>query len=427
MANNLLAKNGRSDWHIIMAHPVHETIKLAAHELQKFLMQMSGASLPTQTELQPKAAKEILVGRSSRLAEYGIEMDWDSLGEEGFVMKTGENWLLLAGATPRGTLYAVYAFLEEIMGIRWLASDCTVIPTPAELVFPELDRVEKPAFESREAYWSDAFDGDYAVRNRMNSNKADISIRQGGRMKFYNFHHSFDELINYRDYFDTHPEYFSEVEGKRLNGPRTQLCLTNPDVLKLAIAKVRQWIQENPLISQQELAERAGITRSSVGVHIVNTEDELDAALADAAKYGKEILVEEYIKGKELTVAIFNGEALPVVHICPRSGFYDMNNKYPSLYGGVGSDYICPADISEEETKAVQAAAVAAYKALNVEVYGRVDVLLTDDGKPYVLEINTLPGLTGASLFPKAALAAGISYGELCTRIAEVSLNQPRG
>ena len=149
--------------------------------------------------------------------------------------------------------------------------------------------------------------------------------------------------------------------------------------------------------------------------------------LADAAKYGKDILVEEYIKGKELTVAIFNGEALPVVHICPRSGFYDMNNKYPSLYGGVGSDYICPADISPEETAAVQAAAVAAYKALNVEVYGRVDVLLTDDGKPYVLEINTIPGMTSASLFPKAAAAAGISYGQLCTRIAEVSLNQPRG
>lgn len=166
---------------------------------------------------------------------------------------------------------------------------------------------------------------------------------------------------------------------------------------------------------------------SSVGVHIVYNAAELPAAVADVAKYGKDILVEEYIKGKELTVAIFNGEALPVVHICPRSGFYDMNNKYPSLYGGVGSDYICPADISEEDTKAVQAAAVAAYKALNVEVYGRVDVLLTDDGKPYVLEINTIPGMTGASLFPKAAAAAGISYGELCTRIAEVSLNQPRG
>lgn len=166
---------------------------------------------------------------------------------------------------------------------------------------------------------------------------------------------------------------------------------------------------------------------SSVGVQIVKDAAGLPAAVAEAGKYGKELLVEEYIAGKELTVAIFNGTVLPVIHICPRSGFYDMNNKYPSMYGGVGSDYICPADISEQETKDVQAAALAAYNALNVEVYGRVDVLLTDDGRPYVLEINTIPGMTGASLFPKAAAAMGISYGELCTRIAEVSLNQPRG
>lgn len=166
---------------------------------------------------------------------------------------------------------------------------------------------------------------------------------------------------------------------------------------------------------------------SSVGVVIVKNEEELPAAIAEASRYGKELLVEEYIDGKELTVAILDGVALPVIHICPRDGFYDMNNKYPSLYGGVGSDYICPADITPEETKAVQEAALAAYKSLNVEVYGRVDVLLTEDGKPYVLEINTIPGMTGASLFPKAALAAGISYGSLCTKIAEISLNQQRG
>ncbi|MBE6418918.1 MAG: D-alanine--D-alanine ligase [Akkermansiaceae bacterium] len=166
---------------------------------------------------------------------------------------------------------------------------------------------------------------------------------------------------------------------------------------------------------------------SSVGVSIVKTEEELPAAVSEAAKYGTDLLVEEYIEGKELTVAIFNGTALPVIHIAPREGFYDYANKYPSLSGGVGSDYICPADITEEETKAVQEAALAAYKALNVEVYGRVDVLLTKDSKPYVLEINTIPGMTSASLFPKAAAAVGISFGELCRRIAEISLNQPRG
>ena len=97
------------------------------------------------------------------------------------------------------------------------------------------------------------------------------------------------------------------------------------------------------------------------------------------------------------------------------------------MTGAVGSDYICPADISPEDTRAVQEAALAAYRAAGVEVYGRVDVLLTEDHKPYVLEINTIPGMTSASLFPKAAKAVGISFGELCTRIAALSLQQPRG
>lgn len=165
---------------------------------------------------------------------------------------------------------------------------------------------------------------------------------------------------------------------------------------------------------------------SSVGVSIVRTEEDLPAAVAEAAKYGTDLLVEEYIEGKELTVAILDGTPLPVIHIAPREGFYDFANKYPALSGAVGSDYICPADISEEETRAVQAAALAAYKALHVEVYGRVDVLLTADGRPYVLEINTIPGMTSASLFPKAAAAVGISFGELCSRIAQISLNQAR-
>ncbi|MFI3242810.1 MAG: D-alanine--D-alanine ligase [Akkermansia sp.] len=165
---------------------------------------------------------------------------------------------------------------------------------------------------------------------------------------------------------------------------------------------------------------------SSFGVHIVTEQAQLDAALNDVASYGEEILVEEFIAGKELTVPILDGIALPIVHICPRSGFYDVNNKYPSIYGKGGTDYICPANLSEEQTKAVQQAAVDAYQALGVQVYGRVDVLLTEEGKPYVLEINTIPGMTGSSLFPKSAAAAGISYAELCTRIAEISLHLDR-
>ena len=245
MREYVLAEHGRTDWRIVMSHPAHETVKLACDELEKFVQQMSGAALPVQTELVADGEKEILVGRSGRLAHYGIEVDWDELGEEGYVMRAGEGYLLLAGATPRGTLYAVYAFLEEELGCRWFASDCSLIPKRNRLTFGELNRTDRPAFESREAYWRDAFDGDFAVRNRMNGNKADISVRQGGRMKFYNFHHSFNDLVPVEKYFDAHPEYFSEVNGKRLR-ERTQLCLSNPEVFHLTVEGVKKWIRENP-------------------------------------------------------------------------------------------------------------------------------------------------------------------------------------
>lgn len=161
---------------------------------------------------------------------------------------------------------------------------------------------------------------------------------------------------------------------------------------------------------------------SSVGVHIIKDQAALDAALADLPRFSDDVLVEKFITGRELTVGILDGEALPVVHINPRGGFYDMNNKYPWLGGGGGSDYICPADISEAATKAVQAAATQAHRALGVEVYSRVDVLLDEEDRPWVLEANTIPGMTETSLLPKAALAAGISYPELCARIVQLSL-----
>ena len=161
---------------------------------------------------------------------------------------------------------------------------------------------------------------------------------------------------------------------------------------------------------------------SSVGVHIVKEESELAAAIEDCAKYDVVALVEEFISGKELTVGVLDGRALPVVHICPRSGFYDMKNKYPWLANGGGTDYFCPADLPEDVTRAVQEAAVAAHRSLGIEVYSRVDILLSEDNQAYVLEVNTIPGMTGSSLLPKGARAAGIEYPQLCERIAELSL-----
>ena len=162
---------------------------------------------------------------------------------------------------------------------------------------------------------------------------------------------------------------------------------------------------------------------SSVGVHIVRLQAQAEAAMADAAKYGNDILVEEFIGGKELTVAILDDVALPIVQITPPEGVYDMASKYPWLSGAKGSEYQCPADLDLETTMAVQAAALAAHRALGVEIYSRVDVLLDSQNRPYVLEANTIPGMTETSLLPKAAAAIGISFPELCKKIAELSLN----
>ena len=161
---------------------------------------------------------------------------------------------------------------------------------------------------------------------------------------------------------------------------------------------------------------------SSVGVHIVRDPAAALAAITDAAKYGNDILVEEFIEGKELTVGILNDTALPVVHIAPRDGFYDMSNKYPWMGGGAGSDYYCPADLDEATTRAVQHAALAAHRSLGIEIYSRVDVLLDARQYPFVLEANTIPGMTETSLLPKAAAAAGCAFPELCKTIAELSL-----
>ncbi len=162
---------------------------------------------------------------------------------------------------------------------------------------------------------------------------------------------------------------------------------------------------------------------SSVGVHICHHQGEFAAAIEDAKQFGKETLIEDYVAGKELTVGILGDQVLPVIHIEPVEGFYDIHNKYPWMSGTGKTLYHCPAELSPAVTQAVQDAALKAFHACGTEVYGRVDVMLRDsDQAPFVLEINTIPGMTSSSLLPKAAKAVGIEFPELCARIIELSL-----
>ncbi len=161
---------------------------------------------------------------------------------------------------------------------------------------------------------------------------------------------------------------------------------------------------------------------SSVGVHIVETAENWAEAVEDAGKYGDTLLVEQFVKGKELTVGVLKDEALPIIHIQPRSGFYDMSNKYPWMNQGGGTDYFCPADLPEALTAAIREEGLKAHRSLGIEVYSRVDILLDEGDRFFVLEVNTIPGMTASSLLPKAARAVGIEFDELCVQIGEESL-----
>ena len=159
---------------------------------------------------------------------------------------------------------------------------------------------------------------------------------------------------------------------------------------------------------------------SSVGVHIIKDSADLDAALEDCFRFGEAVIVEEFFAGRELTVGILGDVALPVIEIVPREGFYDYQHKYTKG----ASEYFVPAPIGDEATQAVQYAALAAKRALGLEIYSRVDVILASDGSLNVLEINTIPGMTETSLLPKAAAAAGLDFPTLCERIASLSMQR---
>ena len=162
---------------------------------------------------------------------------------------------------------------------------------------------------------------------------------------------------------------------------------------------------------------------STVGVVIVKDASELDSAMAEAGKYDQKLLIEKFVSGRELTIGVLGDQALPILEIIPKGGFYDFNNKYPFLnpQAGGGADHVCPAKIDPNKTKQIQEQALRAFRALGLVVYGRVDVLLSDSGEPFVLEVNTIPGMTEASLLPEAAAAAGINYVDLCARIIALS------
>jgi len=253
-----IVRESRCQYAIVCARNADETTRYAANELQKYLYRCTGASAAIMSDISPcirlsvEPQPEIRIGPDVRRDPYYAEIDFDALGDEGFLIRTHGEHIYITGKTSRGTLYGVYEFLERFLGCHWYAPGVDVLPFNRNLTIPDTDFTDKPAFEYRDAYWGCAFDGDFCAHNRLNSAKAVISPEQGGKMRFYNFHHACLDLVPEADYFAEHPEYYAMRDGER---KPTQLCLSNPEVRRIAAQTLRRWIAENPYATVFSIAQ----------------------------------------------------------------------------------------------------------------------------------------------------------------------------
>jgi len=243
----VLAERGQSAVRIVVAASASPSTRHAAEELQTFLAEITGATLPIVGDEQPAAEREIILGQGRRLGQLGVDVDLPSLAAEGYVIRSVGPHLVIVGGEPRGTLYGVYGLLEDHLGCRWFAPGVSRIPKQDRLAIGPIDDRQVPLLEYREPFTFDCFDGDWCARNRVNSSAGRLGPEHGGKVRFASgfFVHTFARLVPPEKYFDEHPEYFSLVKGRRLK-ERSQLCCTNEDVVRIATDEIRRAMAAQP-------------------------------------------------------------------------------------------------------------------------------------------------------------------------------------
>jgi len=238
-----IAEDGVAKAVIIVAPDASEPERHAAAELAEFLQQITGAKYETSYGFVSGKSR-ILVGlKAAKLAIPNFSRN--GLGSDGIVIRTIGNDLILAGGEPRGTLYAVYTFLEDHLGCRWWSSKVSKIPKKPTIKVGKLNVRYVPPLEYRESFWFDAFDGDWAVRNKSNGNSERLDAKRGGKHSYQGFVHTFFPLIPPDKYFKDHPEWFSEIDGKR-KYEHAQLCLTNEEMRKELVKNLKARLRSNP-------------------------------------------------------------------------------------------------------------------------------------------------------------------------------------
>ena len=234
----LLAANGSACYRIVCPEDAVPAVRRAAEELSRFLGEMTGAEFPVAS-----GAEDARVIRLT--APEGADLS--ALGEEGVLHRVcPDGQIFLTGNSPRAVLYAVYTFLGRL-GCRWFTPEISRIPRRETLSVETGEYTHVPAFEYREPFYTEAFDGDWAVRNCVNGEHMRLTEREGGKITYFpgRFVHTFFELLPPAELFEAHPEYYSEINGVRTH-EHAQLCLTNPQVLRLVTERVRAELIAHP-------------------------------------------------------------------------------------------------------------------------------------------------------------------------------------
>jgi hypothetical protein len=241
-----IAKGGSARCVIIQQPGATLAESNAVHELAATLEQMTGAAFQIQEAGDANVPKQaIVVGPGGAARALFPEVALDKLGSEELVMKVKGGRLLLAGGRPRGTIYAVYHFLEDQCGVRWWAPWATTIPTRRSLHVSNLDVRSGPAFEYREPFWFAGFDPQWKAHNGANGEAHEIPAALGGCIKYKGFCHTFYPLVPPGKYFATHPEWYSLIKGKRTH-ENAQLCLSNPELRDFVVQRVKEWLRAAP-------------------------------------------------------------------------------------------------------------------------------------------------------------------------------------
>ena len=233
----ILTDNESSQYNIII--PTHATPyeRRAATVLQDYLLQISGAALPVVTADKSRRNYEIIVGQNERLDELSAGINYKLLKEDGFVIRSDSSRLIIAGGSEKGSLYGVYSFLEKYLGCRMYSPKVKIVPQQKRITLGKINDQQVPVIGFRDTHYRTTWDAEFTDWHKLDHDP------QGERTDWGMWVHTFNELVPPQVYYQSHPEYFAVVKGKRLP---TQLCLSNPAVLEITVQNLRKKIAQSP-------------------------------------------------------------------------------------------------------------------------------------------------------------------------------------